>query len=295
MRFRNFKGRKRGLSATARAGKAIAASRMANDPRSYFYGDPVVDIQPEDAAAAIADGGSDVATDIVAESATTPTQAAERVEAYQALPMEQKAQITLLPPLAVWNAQVIQNPVVGQISAFNLNYNLQKNLNEMPYQGATFSATAVQDGADWVANVTCSVTDPSSTSTYGIPIMTFVISNSSLNTPIGGLVTLRFKGEDVNGNIVDTTLDSSQYAYTFQRMVSTEATKGVFIPFQVVATRTLPFMPIFRYGSSDAKVVQFRFSGLAAGDVVYVNVLGYASQELREIAATYNLPAGQLA
>lgn len=286
---------RRGNSAAARTGIAIAKRKMANDPRSFFYGDPVVDIQPEEAADAIAAGGDDVATEIVASTAATPDQAAERVEAYQTLPLEQRAQITLLPPLAVWNAQVIQNPVVGQISAFNLNYNLQKNLNEMPYQGATFSAAAVQDGADWVATVNCAVLDSTSTATYGIPIMTFVISNSSLNTPIGGLVTLRFKGEDVNGNKVDTTLDSSQYAYTFQRMVSTEATKGVFIPFQVVATRTLPFMPIFKYGASDAKSVQFKFSGLASGDVVYVNVLGYASQELREIAATYNLPAGQLA
>lgn len=99
---------------------------MANDPRSYFYGDPVVSIDPDTAAQAISEGNTDVSTDIVAEAAPTEATAIQRAEAYQNLSPDQKAQMTLLPPLAVWNAQVIQNPVVGKLSAANLNYNLTK-------------------------------------------------------------------------------------------------------------------------------------------------------------------------
>lgn len=278
----------------ARTAKDIARRALANDPRSYFYGDAVVDIQPSDVAEAIADPTqSEISEDIIASNAPSAAEGATRIQAFNSLSPDEKAQITLLPPLSVYNAQVIQNPVVGQISAANLNYNLTKNLNEMPFQGNTYSAVATETSGVYTATVTCSVTAPSDTNTYGIPLLTFVISNSTLQTPVGGLVTLRFSGTDVNGNKWSTIESTSQYAYTFQRLVSTEATRGIFIPFQVVATRTLPFMPIFK-GGEKAVTAQFQFSGLAAGDTVYVNVLGYASQELKEISQFFNLPAGQL-
>lgn len=285
-----------------RSWRAVKAARQAKatlaaDPRSYFYGD-AVDVDPQTAADAISEGNADVTTEIAADQASSDSDATARAAAFQALSPSQKAQLTLLPPLAVWNAQVIQNPVVGKLAASNLDYNLTKNLNEMPYAGKTFSATTQQTAAgdSYYADVVISITDAKDTQTYGIPLMTFVISNSTLNAPVGGLVTLTYKGADVNGNAWDTITDASktQYAYTFQRLNSTDPVRGVFIPFQVVATRTLPFMPVFKYDASAPKTITFRFSGLTATDTVYVNVLGYASQELKEIANVYNLPSGQM-
>lgn len=288
-------GRRRVTAAGMRAAR-IANSVAASDPRSYFYGDPV-DITPEDAAAAIQEGNTDLPAQVAASSSQSDAEAVEKAQAYAALSPEEKAQVTMVPALAVWNAQVITNPVVGQISASNLNYNLTKNLNEMPFAGRTFSATTqkASAGDSYYADVELAITDATDTQLYGVPICTITIANSTLNTPVGGLVSLSYSGVDVSGNKWDTINDpaKSQYVYTFQRLNSTEPVRAIFVPFQVVATRTLPFMPVFQYSASAPKTIHIRLDGLTETDVVYVNVLGYASQELKEISTVYNLPAGQ--
>jgi len=278
-------------SSKVRSAIAMARQKLAGDPRSYFYGDATVELQPDDVAEATFENSDiDPTSAAIADESPTTEVAAQRIAAFESLSPEQKAQITLIPPVSPVNAAVIINPLLGKISGFHLNYNLTKALVEFPYAGRTFFGSAVSGG---VSTITVSTTD---SATYASPIGTIVISNSALNTPAGGLITITFSGQDASGRQVDTTAATSQYKYTIQRLGTTEPVRMIFCPFDVVATRTLSFMPIFRGASDGQTAVSFSItlSGLDPNDSVYYNVLGYASNELKEIADRLNLPAGMI-
>lgn len=276
-----------------------ARNRMAGDPRSVFYGDPV-EIDPEDAADAIGHEASaiDVPAQAIAADIPSEDAAAARVAAYQQLSDTERAQFTFLPPLATWNAFTIINPMLGRVSATSLNYMLLKSLNDYPFQGKTIAGDPVTDGSGHVTGHTVTI---NATSLFGegpkrmvaLPFFRFAIASSTLNARPGAQVTIDIEAEDPQGAKIDTK--ETGYSYSFQRLNSTEAIVGIFIPTVVVATRTLPFLAIAgQTGPTESPILKeivIYFDGTGEGEQVSVTVPGYATSELKEIGQMYSLPA----
>jgi hypothetical protein len=265
---------------------------MAKDPRSYFYGDSAdVKLDPEVVAESVFENSDTDPSEVAIVESAPEGQAVDALTGFKMLSPDERAQKTFIPPISPINAVVIQNPLLGRISAFHLNYHLTKSLVEYPFQGQTFNGSVVSNGTSTITVAT------TQRATFCVPLCTLVISNSALNTPAGGLITVSFKGEDLGGNQIDTTPLGSdkQYQYVIQRLGSTDPVRTVFIPFSVIATRTLSFMPVFSGdGSTSVKTFQVQLDGLAPTDSCYLTVLGYASSELKEIAQRLNLPAGDI-
>lgn len=261
---------------------------LAGSP-SVFYGDPIV-VEPSHVAPAITDaneGTSVIPAAIVADK--SDDEAARRLATYDQMSSSDKSLVTKLPPLATWNASVIVNPNLGKIQGSNLNYFLTKSLVEYPYAGKVVDGSAPQLGVSQITLNAATFSDLDHPGFKSLPFFRFTISSSALNARPGGNYSIQVTGEDEHGTVISTD------TYSFQRVSSTEAIFGVFIPFQVVATRTLPALPIFGSDSdTNTKVCVITFSGLAADDYVNVTVPGYATNEMREISRMYNLPAGMI-
>jgi hypothetical protein len=279
------------------------AGRLKGDPRSVFYGDATVDITPESASGAIGheEAPQDVAVNAIADNTPSEEMAAAKVAAYNAMSEAEKASRTMLPPLACWNAMVILNPMLGKVLAAGLDYMLVKTLNDYPYEGGTFFAG--QSGTDPQGMTSKQVVINSESigrpqgSAYcnkyiTVPFFRFTISASTLNAAPGSQVKINIRARNPEGVLIDTFTNG--YTYSIQRMNSVEAVMGIYIPTQVVSTRTLPFLPIAGDAGTDESVrdVTITFSGVSATDVISVTIPGYSTGELREIASMYNLPSG---
>jgi hypothetical protein len=277
------------------------ASRFKGDPHSVFYGDATVTIDPEDAADAIRgdEAPQSAIENAIASDVASDAEAAERLAAYNSLSETERLRRTLLPPLAAWNAMVIVNPMLGKVLAKSLDYLLCKALTEFPFEGGVVSAAVVDD----VATVTLDSNVPifaklvaKGQGLIAIPFFRFTIAASTLNAAPGSQVSIDIQATDAEGNVVNT--QNSGYTYAFQRINNTEAVLGVYIPTQVIATRTLPFLPVVgKRVAGDATpwtTMTIVFRGVQASDKVYVTLPGYTTAELREVSAMYNLPSGMI-
>lgn len=263
---------------------------LKGNPRSFFYGDPaVVDIDPADVSQVLVNQESpnDVIEAKVISDANSDDMATRKLAQYRSMSPTDRASLTLLPAVATWNAMMIVNPLLGKIQAGAVNYNLTKSLNEFPYKGQAFQSV-------WnSSNRTHTVTLTGDESGYvAVPFFRFTIAASTLNAAPGNQVSIDVMAVDAQGRAINTK--ASEGTHTFQRMSNTQAIVGVYIPFQVVATRTLPFMPVFGSDSSVQRTMVIEFEGLAETDSVAVTIPGYATSELREVARMYNLPAGDI-
>jgi len=276
------------------------ANSLHGDPRSVFYGDVTVQIDPEDAANAIghqAEPQSAVEQAIVSDE-PNELVAADKIAAYNALTDSERAARTLLPALATWNAMVIVNPMLGKVLSKALDYMLLKSLNDYPFEGR--AVMGVYDSQTETSTVTIdsrTITGQASGQAsrfIAIPFFRFTIAASTLNAAPGSQVSIDIVGTDAEGRTVDTATNG--YTYSFQRLNNVEAVVGVFIPTVVVATRTLPFLPVAGDRGTQASEVSLtiKFKGVKASDSVTVVVPGYATSELKEISAMYNLPSGMI-
>lgn len=278
------------------------ASNLKRDPRSVFYGDVTVEVQPEDVGDALA---KQVAPQDVVESAMVSQEpneilAVDKVAAYNALSDDERSARTLLPALACWNAMVIISPMLGKVLAKALDYMLTKALNEFPYEGAPFVAQVSGNVATVTINSAALATDGTGIAGryIAVPFFRFTIAASTLNAAPGAQIKIDVHGHDAQGREINTA--AAGYSYTFQRLNNTEAVLGVYIPTIVVATRTLPFLPIAgdKGGSQGSPIspetLTITFTGVTSTDIVTVIVPGYATAELKEIASMYNLPAGMI-
>lgn len=280
------------------------ASRLKGDPRSVFYGDVTVQVDPEDASAAIGheSDASDVVKTAIVSDEPNELVAADKLAAYNAMTDTDRAARTLLPPLATWNAMVIVNPMLGKVLAKALDYMLLKCLNDYPYEGKPVPAVVSGN----VATVTIDYATISGSPLVGagryiaLPFFRFTIASSTLNAAPGSQISIDIQGTNAEGQTIHTNPGMS---YSFQRISNTEAVVGIYIPTTVVATRTLPFLPIAgsaagerTEGSSDAsdRTIVITFTGVAETDQVTVTIPGYATAELKEISAMYNLPSGMI-
>lgn len=277
------------------------AGKLHGDPRSVFYGDVTVEVKPEDAADAV---GQKAPAESVVENAIVDHEAneavaADKLAAFNSMSETDRASRTLLPPLACWNAMVILSPMLGRVLAKALDYMLLKCLNEYPYEGTTIFGVK-----DLTAQTSTVTIDSEALAGAGqlfgryiaLPFFRFTVAASTLHAAPGAQLKIDILGYDATGRKIDTKADG--YTYSFQRLSSTDAVVGIFIPTVVVATRTLPFMPIAGDDGTDnvqaRKVITITFEGISEGDNVSVTIPGYATAELKEIAAMYNLPSGMI-
>lgn len=275
------------------------ARKMQGDPRSVFYGDVTVSVDSADAADAI--GQKDAAVDVVANAIANdePDElvAANKLAAYDAMSVSDRTSRTLLPALACWNAIVIINPQLGKVLATALDYMLLRTLNDFPYEGKTLFG--VNDASAGTSTITINSqaigvgTDGFAHKYVALPFFRFTIAASTLNAAPGSQISIDIVAQNAEGRVIDTA--KTGYTYAFQRISNTEAVVGVFIPTLVVSTRTLPFLPVAGdAGAETAKTITITFRGIAAQDRVSVTIPGYATAELKEISAMYNLPAGMI-
>jgi hypothetical protein len=209
--------------------------------------------------------------------------------------VQEKAERTQLPPLATWNAMVVVNPMLGKVLAKALDYSVLKSLNDFPYEGKVLTASI--SGTTGTVTIDRTALGLDYDVYVAIPFVRFTIAASTLNAAPGSQVTIDFEGEDYYGKKVNTrAAGKPKYSYTFQRINNTEAVLGIFIPTQVISTRTLPFLPVVgeMTGGVSIKQMVIRFDGISAQDQIYVTIPGYATAELKEISAMYNLPSGMI-
>ena len=259
----------------------------AGSPRGYFFGDPV-EVDPEIAAEAIGDGElqpQEVVEQAIIEETPNDAAAVEKLEAYSQLSPTDKAQYTAVPALAVWGANITTNPLRGKVLAANLNYNLMKSLNEYPYEGRTYLGVYSAEARTLTVTISESVEQ-----VRAVPFFRFALAASSLAAQIGGIISLDVIATDGSGRTIDTR--NTGYTYSFQRRNNVEAVEGIYVPFQVIATRTLPFLALF--GGNSQITMTIIFTNVQEGDTVSVTVPGYATNALRETSLLYNLPAGDI-
>lgn len=263
----------------------MVSSRDVARRKGMFYGDPI-DVSPNLVADALNDPNltEDVVADAIAASSTSDDDAAARLQAYDSMSVVEKASITKVPPLAVWNSSIVVDPVLGRILAANLNYTLQKALIDYPFSGFIKSGQLAAPG-DLLMELTSLDLAPGA-GYKTLPFFRFIISASTLNARPGGNYSISLEGFSDSGAAISTPI------YSFQRKLSNEALVGVFIPFSVIATRALPVLPIFGTDGTLPKTITIRVSGMTEDEVLTVTVPGYATAEMREIATMYNLPAG---
>lgn len=253
--------------------------------KSMFFGDPI-DIRPEDVSGALTDpsAAAEVAEDALINAHANDAEAAARLQAYDEMSTIERAAVTKVPPLAVWNAQVIVDPVLGRILASNLNYTLQKALIDYPFAGFVKTGQLATPGT---LEVEITAADLASGAGYKcVPFFRFVISASTLNARPGGNYSISVVAESDSGAAIATPV------YSFQRRSATEAVVGVYVPFSVIATRALPVLPVFGTDGTTPKTVKIIVEGMTLDEMITITVPGYATSELREIAQMYNLPSG---
>lgn len=263
---------------------------MTGDPRSFFYGDPIV-IEEGDVAEAIGKEAApvDAVPAAIVNASPTDVAAATKVAAYEAMSPEERAMITQLPPLACWNAFTTINPQIGRVLATSLNYMLLKSLNDYPFAGQTFYGTY----ADGQSTVTITWQAGVLDQFIAVPFFRFAIAASTLTARPGAQIQIDVIATDPQGNQINTV--NSGYSYFLQRMNNTEAIIGVYIVNTVVATRTLPFLALAGgVNAQNVATMTIVFTGVAEDEQVSVTVPGYATPELREISKMYALPAGDV-
>lgn len=271
------------------------ASRMRGDARSYFYGDPKVDIDPEDAASALVgqDDPEVPAEQAVVDKLSSSEDATQKLEAYRNLDPSAKSKTTLLPALAVWNAQIKLNPVLGKILAASLDYNLTKALNDYPFAGTvlagSWTETEAPVGVSTVTVNQAALFGVGSNYEASIPFVIITIAASTLTAQVGKPYNLYFEGVDEHGATVQVNEITGGF-FSFYRTSNVEAISAIFIPYRVVATRSLPFLPVI----TATKSFVLKIGNILETESVSITIPGYSTKELNQVAKMYALPSGDI-
>lgn len=264
-------------SAVYNAIRTLAASKTGRPNSSIFAGDPI-EVSPD----TINQDADPIVASLAANDAMPIEQAAQKVADLQSVPFSQQSEALLLPPLAVGNANIVVKPVVKGIPSPNLNYNLQKALLDMSFEGANVEADDATPG-------TVELSPSLVTAGYrGVPFFQFVISASQLNARAGGSYNLVVDGYTADGRHITTE------PYTFTRLAANMPIVGWFIPFTVISSRTLPVLLIFGTDGTTARSITVSCEGITvgSGDRLSVIVPGYATRLLTEVSRKYRLNAG---
>lgn len=292
----------------SRARKAGAGSPH----RSIFNGDPIeVD---ESAGVALTNPALVEAVLPAAAEGTTPQLAAE----YTELSPLDKQEVTVLPALIVSNALMIISPNTRAIPADNVNYNFNRCLTDYASRGYSLQMGTEASTPGQVNSGEATVTfndtilnqlgllPPDEVGRYKtVPAFKFTLTASVLRTRPGGQYSISVEGTTVG----EINVDPTDKIYTFQRIDYTTAVTGIYIPFIIIATRTVA--ALLKYGnptgaSADrpkSAAVAFdpdadisfivKATGLAEDETLIVEVPGYTTAMTSLFCTLYGLTAGK--
>lgn len=302
---------KKGLFKAARVAAAMANPAGIIARKSAFYGDPIV-IDSDAAGDALADEAApaDVLPMAATNQSETVQEAAEKIAAIEQMPMSERVQVIRLTPIFLWNAKLYEEPVMSTILANNLDFNVQKMMVQYPYKGNTLklSGSAAESvslpGWHEIVVDADSLALAEGQGPIVVPFFTFQIVASNLNAAGGTRYSMFVWGDLENGRKVSME-DAQQYIFSFSRITSTKEVYGLFIPFSVITTRTLPILPVVddagvetvtdpdtQEVTSGPRKLHIMIKGLTADETISVSVMGYGMRELRECCQLMSLPSG---
>jgi hypothetical protein len=260
--------------------------------RSIFNGNPI-EVSSDDVAGALVNEISpdDVATSAIVDRAGSEQDAISKLAAYQDMGLMDRAAITKIPPLAVWNAHITVDPILSRILASQLNYKLEQSTLDQPQTGFVKSATPVANSGTVTLSLTAADL-PANVGYKSVPFFRFSIVTASDNAAPGQNYTIKVVGKTADGTVIDS--DLSQTVYSFQRIDASKAVVGIYIPFSVIATRALPVLPIFGTDGVTPETFDITLTGIGNAETLTVVVPGYATKELKEVSRMYNLPSGHI-
>lgn len=269
------------MNATYSAIKALSQARAGRPSSSIFAGDPM----ELDGSEVLKPGEDPVVASLAASPDVSVETAAQKVADLQSVPFSQQSEALLIPPLSVGNANIVVKPVVKGIPSPNLNYNLQKALLDMSYEGANFEAADLTPG---VVTLTPAMVE---SGLRGVPFFQFVISSSQLNARAGGSYNIVVTGYTPDGRKIITE------PYTFTRLAANMPIVGWFVPFSMISSRTLPVLLVFGNDGTHDRTITITVEGITenSGDRLSVIIPGYATQLLREVSKRFRLNAGMQA
>lgn len=301
------------------ASRSASLKRMTGSVRSLFSGDPVE--VTEAAGAAITNPAliPEVLPAAVADSATTPVEAAQKAEQYFSMTESQRNEVTVLPALVVSNALMVSSPNTRPVPGDNVNYNFNRCLTDYASRGYSFQAgvligkegeptpdTAVVDFTDKNLYDAGMLTEDECFRYKTVPAFMFTLTASIFNTRPGAQYTLRVDGTTVG----DIKIDGTDKVYTFKRLDYHTAVIGLYIPFSIIATRTVA--ALLKYGNPTGPVKDYPFqpagltydptkdvsfkvtaTGLASDERLIIEVPGYTMEMTSMFCGLYGLSAGK--
>lgn len=300
---------------------AKRARRLGGAPthtRSIFSGDPVeID---ESAGAALTNPALTSAVPVsgLATEDMSDAQVTQRAEEWASLSPSQRMEATVLPALVVGNALMVISPNTKPIPADNVNYNFNRCLTDYASRGYSVQSTAPTaipgESAAGMASVVINDKNLYDSKQLPadewyryktVPAFKFTLTASILRSRPGGQYNFWVDGTTVGGIKVEGT----DKVYTFQRLDYTTAVVGLYIPFIIIATRTVA--ALLQYGNLTGPAqgadpnppvpydenadVSFTVtaSGLAEDEALIVEIPGYTTAMTSLFCNLYGLSAGR--
>lgn len=283
--------------------------------RSIFSGDPIA--VDESAGVALTNPSliDSVLPAAVASTAETEPNIAQ--EWTELSPLE-KQEATVLPALIVSNALMIISPNTRAIPADNVNYNFNRCLTDYASRGYSLQKGTEVGTPGLVNSGEATVTfndkilsdlDMLPADEVGryktVPAFKFTLTASVLRTRPGGQYTISVAGTTVG----EIEVDPTDKLYTFQRIDYTTSVTGIYIPFIIIATRTVaallkfgnptgasetrPKSPSIPYDADADVSFTVKATGLAEDETLIVEVPGYTTAMTSLFCSLYGLTAGK--
>lgn len=276
-----------------------------------FKGDPV-DVS-ETAAAGLANeemAEQAIPAAVVANRDLSTAQ--RRASAFEAMTPKEQNEVKVVPALVVANAAMTVTPVTRPMPASVVDYNFLRTLTDYANQGYVQQADAT-DGTATVVFKDAEVTDLSLDDVgfwKTIPAFKFTITSSPLNSRPGAQFTLVVSMTSISGKVYTAAPggNASGRGYTFARINYTQPVVGVYIPFDIKATRTVPVLAV--WGSPTATIdsipsdenpyeddAEFRVTitkGMTTEEVLIVESVGYSTACTSLICKLYGFDSGSM-
>lgn len=262
---------------------------------SIFAGDPVVIDQS--GAAATADPS--LTNDAVANAVLTGPNAAERAAAFEEMTPSAQADVVVEPVLLLSNAEVQENPVTRHIQSSILNFNLLWCLTHYASSGILLTGNAVEGNPNLTIEFNAAaIAEKGETGLKTVPFFKFMIAASVLTSRPGAVFQIVLSGTTISGQVLTGggANDAPTTApFVFTRTDYLLSVVGYMIPFIIVATRSVPVLPIFgQIGNDPAVSFKVTVKGMTVGEQLTAITPGYAQKMTGDIAKLYKLPAGIL-
>lgn len=282
--------------------------------RSIFSGDPV----EVDESAGIALTNPALVDAVLPAAVASDEASTERTQEWTELSPLERQEATVLPALIVSNALMIISPNTRAIPADNVNYNFNRCLTDYASRGYSLqmgtevgtpgqvnSGEATVTFNDAILSELGLLPDDEVGRYKTVPAFKFTLTASVLRTRPGGQYSLSVAGTTVG----EINVDPTDKIYTFQRIDYTTAVTGIYIPFIIIATRTVAALlkfgnptgatpsrlksPSIPFNSDEDISFTVKATGLAEDETLIVEVPGYTTAMTSLFCSLYGLTAGK--